>query len=84
MSFWINLSSKYGKQLLDAAAKKGLAALKTATKKVVYKAPEPTGEFIGNKITDKIGKPKPEPVKNSKNVKEIIIPPEQRQEINGL
>ena len=43
---------------MDADRKTGLDALKTATKKVVYKVPEATGEFIGNKIADKIVKPK--------------------------
>ena len=54
-----NLSKKHGKQLLDIATKIGLDALKTASKKVVHKAAEATYEFIGNKITDKIVKPKP-------------------------
>ena len=35
-----------------------LAALKTASKKVVHKAAEATGEFLRNKIADKIVKPK--------------------------
>ena len=50
---------KYGKQLLDTATETGLDALKTASKKVVHKAAEPTGEFIGDKITDKIVRAKP-------------------------
>ena len=45
---------KYRKQLLDT----GLDTLKTASKKVVLKATEATGEFIENKIFDKIVKPK--------------------------
>ena len=32
----------------------GLDGLKTASKKVVHKAPEATGEFIGNKMADKL------------------------------
>ena len=37
----------------------GLDALKAASKKVVHKAAEATGEFIGNKkIADNIVKPK--------------------------
>ena len=52
-----NLCNKYGKQLLDTAAKTGLDALKTASQKVVHKAAEATGDFIGNKIVDKIVKP---------------------------
>ena len=44
-SFVRNFSNKYRKQLLDT----GLVALKSASKKVVHKAAETTGEFIGNK-----------------------------------
>lgn len=43
---------KYRKNLLDAV----LDALETASIKVVYKASDATGWFIGNKITDKIVK----------------------------
>ena len=53
MSFVRNLSSKYGKQLLDSATKAGLGALKIASKKVVDRTAEATGEFIGNNATDK-------------------------------
>ena len=54
----INVSNKYGKQLLDNATKTGLNALKTAFKKVVHKGVGATGEFTGNKNADKIVKPK--------------------------
>ena len=57
LSFAKNLPNRYGKQLLDTAAKTGLVALKTASKNVVHKAAEATVEFIGNKIADKIVKP---------------------------
>ena len=50
LSFLRNLSNKYGKQYLDTAAKTGLDALKTASRKLVHKAAETKGEFIGNKI----------------------------------
>ena len=36
---------------------------------------------MGNKIADKIVKPKPLPAESSRNVKEIIILPEKREEI---
>ena len=36
--------------------KSELDALKTASKKLVHKAAETTGEFIGNKLADKIVK----------------------------
>ena len=42
---------------------------------------EVTGEFIRNKIANKIVKPKPAPAVNSRNVEEIIIPPEKWEEI---
>ena len=50
----------------------GLDALKTASsKRVAHKAAEATGEFIENKIAEKI----------VKLYGEIIIPPEKREEI---
>ena len=58
-----------------------LNALKTAPKKVVHKIAEATGEFIGNKITDKIMEPNPVPEENSRNFEEMIIPPEKREEL---
>ena len=61
MSFVRNLSNKYRKKLLDTVAKTELDALKTASKKVVHKTPEAAGEFIGNKIAEKIGKPDENP-----------------------
>ena len=61
LSFARNLSNKYWKQLLDA----GINAWKTANTKVIHKAAEATGEFLGNKIANKIVKP-------SINLEEII------------
>ena len=81
MSFGRYLYSKYGKQLLDGATKTELNALKSVTKKVAHKKAEERGEFIGNRIADKLVKPKPVLDENSKNDKEIIIPPEKREEI---
>ena len=81
MSFGRNLANKCGRQLLDAASKIELDALKILTKKVARKAADTRGEFVGNKIANKIVKQTPVPDKNSKNVEEIIIPPEQREEI---
>ena len=43
-------------KFLDTATKARLDVLKPATKKVAHKAAEATGEFIGNKITEKIVK----------------------------
>ena len=44
-------------------------------------AAEATGEFVGNKTADKIVKPKPVPEAKSRNVEEIVLPPEKRKEI---
>ena len=77
LSFAKNLSNKYGKQLLDSATKSELNSLKSTSKKVVHKAAEATGEFIGNKISDRIVKSEG----NSGNVEEIIIPSEKAEEI---
>ena len=74
--------NKYGKKLLDTAIKTGIDAAKTASKRVVQKAAEATGDLIGNKTADKItsiGKPKEQ--EKTKEIEEIYIPPEKRQQI---
>ena len=81
LSFESSLSNKYERQLLNAATKTGLNALRTATKKAGSKAAEAKGGFTGNKIANKIVKPKSPADENSKNVEEIIIPPEKREEM---
>ena len=63
-------------------AKTGVDAAKTASKRVVQKTVEATGDLIRNKIADKItsiGKPKEK--EKTKEIEEIYIPPEKRQEI---
>ena len=67
---------------MDTATKTGMDPAKTASKRVVQKTAEVTGDLIGNKIADKItsiGKPK-EKEKTDK-VEKIYIPPEKRQQI---
>ena len=66
---------------MDIATKTELDALITTLEKLVHKTAEGTGELIGNKIADKIVKAKLIPGVNSRNVEEIVIPPEQIQEI---
>ena len=80
MSFARNLPNKYRKQLLDTATKTGLDALKTDSKKVFHKPAETTGEFIGNKITDKTVEQNLVPNKYFTYVV-YIIPKETREEI---
>ena len=82
-SFVRQLSNKYGKQLLVTADKTGLDALKSSSKKVVHKAAEASSEFIENKIANKIVKSQSVIDENSRNIEEIIIPLEKRQEILG-
>ena len=70
---------------IHTATKTGIDAAKTSSKRVVQKIAEATGNLIGNKIADKItsiGKPKEkEKTKERKEVEEIYIPPEKRQQI---
>ena len=73
MSFAKTFGSKYGKKIMDTPTKTGMDAAKTA---------EATEDLIGNKIADKItwiGKPKEK--EKTKEVEEIYIPPEKRQQI---
>ena len=82
LSFARRFGDKDGKKLMDAAAKRGIDAAKTAFKEVVQKTTEATGDLIGNKIADKItsiGKSKEK--EKTSNVEEIYIPPEKRQQI---
>ena len=80
LSFARKLGDRYGKKLIDTATKTGIDAAKTASKRVVQKTAEATGDLIGNKIADKIpsiGKTKEETSKPE----EIYIPPEKKQQI---
>ena len=49
-----SLSNKYGKKRIDSAKRSTADAIKTASKKVIQKGAEATGDLIGNKIADKI------------------------------
>ena len=84
LSFARKFGDKYGKKLMDTATKTGIAAAKTASKRVVQENAEATGDLIGNKVADKItsiGKSKEKPEK----AEEIYIQSEKRQQIiDGL
>ena len=54
LSFARKFGDKYGKKLIDAATKTGIDAVRTASKRVVQKTAEATGDLIENKIADKI------------------------------
>ena len=82
MLFARKFSDKYGKKLMDTATKTGIDAAKIASKRLVQKTAEATGDLIGNEIADKItsvGKSKEKG--ETKKVEKIYIPPEKRQQI---
>ena len=53
MSFATKFGDNHGKKLLDTATKTGIDSAKTASKGVVQKTAEATGDLIGNKIVEK-------------------------------
>ena len=73
---------KYGKKIMDTATKTGIDATKTASKWVVQKNAEATGDLIRNKIADKITSLRKIKSKEKEDERqEIYIPPEKRQQI---
>ena len=86
LSFARTFGDNVDKKLMDTATKTGIDAAKTASKKVVQKTAEATGELIGNKKADKITllcktKDKEKEEKEEKETEEIYISPEKRQQI---
>ena len=82
LSFARKFGNKYGKKFMDTATKTGMDAAKTATKIVVQKTAEATGDLIGYTIVDKItsiGKPKEK--EKTKEIEKIYIPLEKKQQI---
>ena len=71
--------SKYGKILKSQGSEFG----KIASKKILTKSVEATGDLIGSKIADKITslKVKGKPQEVIEEEQEIIIPPDKRQQI---
>ena len=54
LSFARKFGDKYRKKLMDTATKTRIDAAKTASKRIVQKTVESTGDLIGNKTADKI------------------------------
>ena len=82
LSFARKFGNKYGKKLMDTATKTGIDAAKTASKRVVQKTGEATGDLIEKKIADtitSIGKPKEKD--KTKEIEEIYVPLEKTQQI---
>ena len=82
MSFARKCGDKYGKKLIDIATKNEVDVERTASKRLVQKTAEATGDLIRNKIVDKttsVGKSKEK--ERTNEVQEIYMPPEKRQQI---
>ena len=54
LSFARNLNNNYGQKLADSGKKSATDAFKIASKRVIQKTAEATGDLIGNKIADNI------------------------------
>ena len=84
LSFARKFGDKYGKKLVDTTTKTGIDAGKTASKRVVQKTAEATGDLLWNKIADKftlVGKSKEKEKQKTNKTEEICIKPEKRQQI---
>ena len=66
---------------MHTAAKTGIDAAKTISKRIVQKTAEATGGLIGSKIADKITSIGKSKEKETKNTEEIYIPPKKCQQI---
>ena len=80
LSFSKKFRDEYGKKLMDTAAKTGIDAAKTPSKRVFQNTAGATRDLIGNKISDKITSIVKSKEKTNK-AEEIYIPPEKRQQI---
>ena len=84
-----SVSNKYGQKLLDSTKKSTTDTIKTASKIVIQKSAEATGELIGNKIADKTTSMSKKSSNNNNNDedveltihKKIYISLEERQQI---
>ena len=82
LSFARKSGDKYGKKLMDTAAKIGIDAEKTASKRAVQKTAEAAGDLIGNEIADKITSlHKTKSKEKEKEEQENYISLEKRQQI---
>ena len=68
------MSGKFGQKLLDHDRQFATGSMKTESKKAIQKTVEATGDFIGNKVADKITKvSKTSPKNNSRTNEEEIL-----------
>ena len=77
----VKIGDKYSKKLMNTATKNGAYSAKTASKRVLQKTAEATGDLIGNKTADKItsvSKSKSKEKEDKTNeIEEIYIPPKK-------
>ena len=91
-----SLNNKYGQKPFDSAKKSTTDPIKTVSKRAIQKTAEATGDFIGNKIADKVRSVSKKPNNNDNNNnsnnnnnedleitahKKRCISPEERQQI---
>ena len=82
LSFARKFGDKYIKKLMGTATKTGIDAAKTASKIVVQKTAEGTGDLIGIEIAGQITSVDKSKSKEKKDeTEEIYIPPEKRQQV---
>ena len=82
LSFARTFGDNYCKKLMDTATKTGIDTAKTASKRVVQKTAEATGDLIRNKIADQItslGKTKSKEKEDERQ--KIYIPPEKNSNL---
>ena len=79
LSFARTYSTNTGRNHWILLQKTEIDVAKTAPKKVFYKTSAATGELIENKVTKKVVEPKSAPEANTRNMEEIISPPEKRK-----
>ena len=80
------MSIEYGRKILYKSMDAGKDFAKIAGKKVLTKIAEAAGDFIGNKIADRItkstrNKEQKEDDRIMEETQELIIPPEKRKQI---
>ena len=81
-----SVSNKYGQKRIDSTKQSTTDAIKTASKRVIQKTVEATGDLIGNKMADKITSVSKKPSNNNDDEdveittnKKKYISPEERQ-----
>ena len=82
LSFARKFGNRHGKKLMNTAIKTEMDTAKTASKRLVQKTAEATGDLIRNRIADKItslGKTKSKEKEEERQ--KIYIRPEKRQKI---